>query len=305
MGGLLAAAAAAGDAGVQSMNQNIEQANKSDLMKQQSDLEYNKRKLLEDYAVQLQNQQREAMVARVGSAKQGLIQQAMSGQFGGSDAAVADADAGNTDAPLSDDQRAVIEQAKSAVVNKLNADPKIAMQAAINTGDISPEKAATMGQSAEINQMKMDNLLARANDKNATMKEIADVRADSLKYGYELRLQAAQERKANGKIDTATGRMMITSEDANIRASTSQLGMLQRQLQDIPPPKPGKASAAYDDLIAQMNNIREDIKVSQANKAQYLQTMGILPPSKPAASATPAAPAKPDKPFNPADFQKK
>jgi hypothetical protein len=156
------------------------------------------------------------------------------------------------------------------------------VQAAIQTGDISPTDAMKTSSSMEINQLKVQSLLDRASDRNATMQEVANVRTEAMRYGYELRLQAAQEKALSGKIDNATGRMLITSEDANIKAATSQLMMLSRQLEDtrrtIPDRSGGRQSnPEYDDIQAQISSLRDDIKASQATKAGYLKSMGLMP----------------------------
>lgn len=179
---------------------------------------------------------------------------------------------------------------------------KARMLAAIQTGDISPKDAATLGQSSELTQMKMDNILERAQDRNQTMQQVADVRADAMKYGYELRLQAAQEKQATGKVDTATTRMLITSEDANIRASTSQLGMINTQLQNTRATVDGgKPNPAYQALVEQMDSLRADIAASKQTKKALFTNLGIQPddsdstpsPKPGAAPASPAASAPP------------
>jgi hypothetical protein len=152
------------------------------------------------------------------------------------------------------------------------------VQAAIQTGDISPTDAMKTSSSMEINQLKIQSLLDRASDRNATMQEVANVRAEAMRYGYELRLQAAQEKALSGKIDGATGRMLITSEDANIKAATSQLMMLNQQLEYTRPKNSdGTPNPEFQSIKNQMDGIKDDIKSSQANKAGYLKSMGLMP----------------------------
>jgi hypothetical protein len=167
---------------------------------------------------------------------------------------------------------------------------KARTRAAIEKGYISPTDAMKTSSSQEITQLKMQSLLDRADDKNATLKEIGDVRADALKYGYELRLKAAEERAANGKVDTATTRMLITSEDANIRASTSQLGMLNQQLEYTPQTVGGKPNPQFATLTQQMDELRSDIAQSKKNKVALFQSLGLMPDTTPAPAA-PSAPA--------------
>lgn len=255
--------------------------------------------------VNTENQQREAQNARIGTAQQGIVGNAIAAKYAGSDAAVAaaaggaspevSAAPGNDDvqAALTPEQQAVIDQSKAADTAKLMADPSTRTQAAIQTGDIAPKDAMNNTSKLEINQLKMDNLLARANDRNATQQQVADVRAEALKYGYELRLQAAQEKQMNGKIDTATQRMLITSLDTDIRASTSQLNMLSRQLTDTPATgRDGKPNPVYQDLQTQISGLRDDITSSKKQKAAFFSDAGITAPAPAAAPApAPATPA--------------
>jgi hypothetical protein len=174
------------------------------------------------------------------------------------------------------EQQAAVDQSMSLDKTKAIQDPSVRNQAAVMTGDIAPKDAASMASRVEINQLKMDSLLQRAEDKNATSEKLANIRADAMMASTQLRVDAANQRATNGKIDTATGRMLITSEDANIRASTSQLQMLNSQFKDMRPTKDGKPNPVYDDMASQMDDIRDSIKVSQDNKASYLKTMGLM-----------------------------
>jgi hypothetical protein len=244
------------------------------------------------------NNARQAQVDRIDTAKKGLIDSALDTKYAGSNLAVDDANAGKTDAPLTEDQLSIINQAKQADAEKLQDDPKIAMKAAVKTGDISPVEAAKMGQSAELTQMKMDNLLARAEDKNANMKEIANIRADAMMAAAQLRVDAANQRATNNKIDTATGRMLITSEDANIKASTSQLNMLNAQLANTSPSKNGKPNPEYQTIKEQMDQLRRDINESKVIKAGYLKSMNLMP-DKADTATTPEPKAAPEAKANP------
>lgn len=193
-----------------------------------------------------------------------------------------------TSADLTDDEKTKFAPSDADV-------QKARTRAAIQTGDISPTEAAKLASSSEITQMKMDSLLARADDRNATMKEVAEARADALKYGYELRLQAAQEKRINGKVDSATSRMLITSEDANIRASTSQINILNNQLTNVSPGKNGDAQRAQ--IKSQMDDLRTEIAESKKRKLDLFKGLNIVPQDEeggddsPAPAAAPAAPA--------------
>lgn len=178
------------------------------------------------------------------------------------------------------------------------------IDAAISQGYISPTDVMKTASQQEITQLKMQSLLDRASDRNATMQQIANVRADAMQYGYELRLQAAQERAANGRANDATTRMLITSEDANIRASTSQLGMLNTQLSNTPKLIGGKPNPQYDTLAQQMDALRADISQSKQNKVELFRSLNIMPaasaptpnPAPTPGAAVPANPASATRP---------
>ena len=271
MGALGGLGEAAGNVGASFLKAGLAE----DQAKQDSDLALNRAMALETFkntmAVNTANQQRDAQVGRINSQAGIIADQAIGAKRDAVNAGIADPSSWTSE------QQAAVDQSlgndKTAIVN----DPRTRMQAAELTGDIDPKAAATLSQGSEITQMKMQNLLDRANDRNQTMKDVADVRAEALKYGYELRLQAAQEKAANGKIDTATGRMLITSEDVNIKAATTQLGMLTRQMDNVRPMKDGKPNPDYEALKDQMEELRSGIKDSQAKKDDYLKSMNVMP----------------------------
>jgi hypothetical protein len=301
---ILSALAGAGEGAVGALDQQEKTRQQMELQQNSSALQLQNEKALLQAKEQIADDIRQKQATRISDAQSGIVNNALAQKYAPSDAAVAAADAGQTDAPLTDDQRAVIEQAKQRDRDSLMADPKMRTQAAIQTGDIAPTEAAKLASASEINQMKLDSLLQRAEDRNATMKEVADVRADALKYGYELRLQAALEKRLNGKIDAATSRMLITSEDANIRAATSQLNMLNNQLANSVPA--GKAGDAQRQSIqAQMDELRTEIAESKRRKLDLFKGLNIVSgddesdaedssssPSTPAPAPAPAPAAK-------------
>jgi hypothetical protein len=259
-----------------------------------SNVDLQRQQALEQYKITLANSQREAEVGRINGAAGGIVTGQLAQKYAGSDAAVAAAQGGaspdvsaaegndNVQAALTPEQSAVIQQSKDADRTSLMSDPNVRTQAAIQTGDISPKDVMSNTSRQEINQIKMDALLQRAQDHNTTSKEIADVKAEAMKYGYELRLQAAQEKNATGKIDTATGRMLITSEDVNIKAATTQIGTLTRQLSEVRQMKDGKPNPDYTAIQEQIASLNDDIKASKANKVEYLRGMNVMPGASPA-----------------------
>jgi hypothetical protein len=257
-----------------------------------SNLALQREQALEVFKTNLQtttaNQQREAQTSRINNAASGIVTGQLADKYASSDAAVAAAQGGaspdvsaaegndNVQAALTPEQQAVIDQSKTADKTAMMADPNTRVQAAIQTGDIPLKDVMNNASKAEISQMKMDALLQRAQDHNATAKEIADIKTETQRYGYELRLQAQQEKLANGHVDTATGRMMITGEDANIKASTSLINTYTRQLADMPKVgRDGKPNPDYIALQDQINEERDNIKAAKQNKVEISKQLGF------------------------------
>ena len=255
-----------------------DQRNQAEIMKAQT-LE----KFKTDLAVNTADQQRVQMMGRIGTEAGNIADAKVADKSGLINSGIVDKDSWTSE------QQAAVDQSLGADKASIAADRRTRMQAAENTGDISPEKTASMSSNMQLTQMKMDSLMARAEDRNSSQQQIAQIRADAILSSAQLRVDAANQRAANGKIDTATGRMLITSEDANIRASTSQLNMLNRQMEGMSPTKNGKPNPDYQNTKAQMDEIRDGIKQSQETKAGYLKTMGLMP-SDPKPKAAPASP---------------
>jgi hypothetical protein len=288
LGALGGAGSAMQDMGLNQQKAWLEQDNQANA----SNLALQREQALEVFKTNLQvttaNQQRDAQTSRINNAASGIVTGQLADKYASSDAAVQAAQGGaspdvsaaegndNVQAALTPEQQAVIDQSKASDKASMMADPNTRIQAGIQTGDIPLKDVMNNTSKMEINQIKMDALLQRANDHNATSKEIADVRAEALKYGYELRLQAAQEKAANGHVDTATGRMMITGEDANIKASTTLINTYTRQLADMPKVgRDGKPNPDYVALQDQINEERDNIKAAKQNKVDISKSLGF------------------------------
>jgi hypothetical protein len=133
--------------------------------------------------------------ARFQAAQQGIINDKMNQKYGTSDAAVADADAGNTDAPLTDDQKAAIAQAKQLDTNSLMHNSDIMTQAGLQTGDINPEQAVTNASRSDIAQLKMEGY----KDRNDMMLQIGLAKADAQTTAAQIRADAMMARVAAGQ----------------------------------------------------------------------------------------------------------
>ena len=283
---IMGALAGAGDAGQQYFAQQQKVDDEMKMAQTRSDLDFNKSKLLLQAGVDSQNQQREAQVARIGAAAQPIIDNTT---MANANAAYATPGTPSnlTMDDLSDEEKQFYQPTASQKTDAM-------VQAGVQTGDVPIAQVASNASKGEINQMKMDSLLARSEDRNQSMAQVAQIRADSVTASAQLRVDALTQRATNGKIDTATGRMLITSEDANIKASSNQLSMLNSQLGNVSPTKEGKPNPAYTAIADQMDSLRDDIKSAQANKSQYLKTMGLL--GDPAAASPAPAPAPGAKP---------
>jgi hypothetical protein len=273
MGIILGALAGAGGQLADFADKDIGQQQALQRLNTESDLATQRAEALEQFKVSLADQQRQQMVGRLNDAAGNIADQQMA-------PVVAQEQAGIQDpSSWTPEQQAAVDQSNTLTRQGIVQQALTDGSAGLATGDIPPEKAMENTSRIQINQVKMQNLIDRANDRNATQQEVAAVRADAMRYGYELRLQAAQERLTTGKIDTATGRMLITSEDANIKASTNQMMMLQRELENTPKLVGGKPNPRVDEINQQVQGLRDDIKQSQANKAAYLRSMNLLPAS--------------------------
>lgn len=153
MGIILSALAGAGDSGAQSIDQNIKHQQQLDLDAARSDLEQKKALAILAATKQAQidtgNQLRTEQAGRLASAKDDVIQQQMGQKYAPSDAAVAAADAGQTGAPLTPEQRAAIQQSKDIDLKSLASDPHSYIAAAMKTGDIDPKTVAELAQQAD------------------------------------------------------------------------------------------------------------------------------------------------------------
>jgi hypothetical protein len=279
--GIIAGALGGLGQGAQVVGQNLQAsamqdqqfANQKDLVQLQSQLALDKEKAIEQFRAQLgvdtANSQRQAMVDRIGAAKTGIIGQALATKYGQSDAAVADADAGNTDAPLTDEQKAAIAQAKQLDADRLANDGDVATRAAIATGDIDPAKAATLASQKDIAQLRQENF----KDRTDAMVQMREIAARAQIDAANIRAQAAEEKAKNGGVSASMRTMLINSENANIKASTSEMSMLSRQLADYSAKDPRRAQ-----INDRIEELRDEIKQAQANKNTYMQDLGIIKP---------------------------
>lgn len=111
---------------------------------------------------------------RIETAKTGLLNSAMASKYGQSDAAVSDADAGNTDTPLSQEQRDVIDMSKKQDRSKLASDPMTIIRAEHAAGEMSGK---------DFSKTVFDERRADRADASASQKAAMD----QLKYALDER----------------------------------------------------------------------------------------------------------------------
>lgn len=94
-------------------------------------------------------------VGRIETAKQGIIEESIGTKYAGSDSAVADAEAGRTDSPLTEEQKATIKLAKDTDRETLSNDPDTYLKAGMKTGDLDIEKVVAIVKQDRANAIAM------------------------------------------------------------------------------------------------------------------------------------------------------
>ncbi|MCK9380831.1 MAG: hypothetical protein M0P95_07160 [Sulfuritalea sp.] len=179
--------------------------------------------------------------------------------------------------------------AQDATRKKVANDPETMAQALDAIGD--HEGAYKMRVGLGANQ-RGDAMMARAEQ----MLQLQQLRSDTATQIADMKLQAAKEKATDGKVDTATGRMLITSYDADIKAATSMMNMARSQMENT-------LRKDMPAVQAKIDQYEAEVKEAQANKIGFFKSMGY--PAGEFSAPKPAAAPAPAKPFNPADFQKK
>lgn len=205
MGIIGGALAAAGDAGVKSMDQRLQIMGQQQLDESRSALETQKQKAIIDYQrdsqLQAENQRRQGVQDRVGAATAGVVDKAMADKYAQSDAAVTAANAGQTSAPITPDQQAAIDQSKSLDKQTLAADPHTYIKAAMASGDITPNEVATLVQQADAlkhQQVSQEAQFAHADKSQAAQFVHADTSqraAQGFQAGESAKTREMEEKR--------------------------------------------------------------------------------------------------------------
>jgi hypothetical protein len=197
MGILLSAMAGAGDSGADSVDKRLAQQRQMDLDANRSELEKQKQLSIIQATKQAQidtaNQLRDAQVARLGAAKDAAVNEQMDKKYAQSDEAVAAADAGQTAAPLTAEQKAAIAQSKAIDLKSLADDPHTYIAAAMKTGDITPEKVAELAQQAD--SIRRQELAQQAQFAHADKAQAAQMAHAEQLQRQSQAFQAGQEDK--------------------------------------------------------------------------------------------------------------
>lgn len=276
LGLIFGAMSGAGDAAGKSLAETQKFHDEESLMQERASLETEKAKSIATFNNQLgmdtANQQRQAMTDRISGAQNGIINQAMGQKYAGSDAAVAAANAGQTDAPLSDEQQAAIDQSKGIDTQEMQNSSDTYVKAAMKTGDINPKTIASLANKNDAAQMKSESAQSKletwqkiADDKNKTTIQIADLKAEMQK-----------KKDENGKVDLVSGHKLVDSYRDDIKISQDQIRIATKQLSDMRPSIGNKPNPDYTNLQSQIQSLYVEIKDTQHRRDDMLgQLTGV------------------------------
>lgn len=252
----------------------------------------NRAKALEQFKMDVGNQQRVQMTERVGAAKTGLINAEIDNRY---------AKPVMGDTPLTEEQQAVLDQGLMQQGRDIAADRKtlegdvgMDVKAALKTGDLSVKDAATLSQKDAANETRL---------------AIAQMRTDALNAKTEAQYEAAMAKlnlalsKASGKDQTNKEmlslldgmRKDIASESTDIKKTMDS--EIQGLGKFAEPEEVKKVRDAYAPKLQLIEKRRAQI---QRDFNSLRTRMGLDPiqddsepestaPAKPPASAKPAA----------------
>lgn len=279
MGGIIMGALGGLGQGLQATAQTLNQsalqdqqlAGQKQLAQMQADLGLQKAEALAQFQSDLADTNRQDMVDRINEAKTGIINGQIASKYAQSDAAAQDAADGNTDAPLTDEQKDAIAQSKALDAQRLQDDPNVYRQAATQTGDLDPKTVSTMANQQEIMGLKMNQYqqaiqakLEAANNRSEMMLEIAKIRSEAGGKDGKLPSDAKmiEYLVANGMDKkTATDRVMGTgagaTKDPVAMATSLASALLSSGSVRVPkdaPPGTTPMSMAMDMATAQIQS---------------------------------------------------
>lgn len=206
MGALGGAGEQLADIGTRRMQSDLDTQRDIKVAGVKSDLEIGREKTLllvkNEISVNSANQQRDAQVGRIDAAAGTIADKAGADKRSIIQGGIADKDS------WTPEMQAAVDQSLAQDRGKAVTDPKVRTQAAIQTGDISPEKAATLTNNEELGQAKLENALKLSDMKTASQERIADLRAETMNARtdaqYQIgmaKMEAALAKAGSGNTD--------------------------------------------------------------------------------------------------------
>jgi hypothetical protein len=274
-----------GEAGVKLGTQHMKYLEESDLLKERAEIDAMKEARLIALKAKVEDQTREASVARVDQAAGRIADTAVAGKRALIGEGVVDKE------NWTSEQQAAVEQSLAADKAALIGDPRTRERAAISTGDISPEKAATIDRDerrlAE-SARATDSKERQAEKRDETQRYIAEMREATA----QKRIEALIARTGAGKDGTREAlafldgvRKDLASEAANLKA------MYQADIKDVSSSKREAIKKEYEpkfaDIEAKRKKIEQDFDALR-EKVGLPKAAAPAPEKKPEA-AKPAA----------------
>jgi hypothetical protein len=255
-------------------------------------------------------EQRTAQVSRIDAKAGELAESSLAPKRGLIDSGIVDR--GN----WTPEQQAAVDQSLALDKQQVKADPKTRTDAAIATGDISPDKAATIERddrrldaAEKANALKERLEMLREEGRNARAERTAELQDKRLSVMLELgekRLEAAG-KKADGAATTKEVLSFLDGSRKELQSDAQNLRQLyQAELKDASPSKRKEIESSYQPKFAEVERKRALIeqdynavraKVGLAPRADSAEAKPAATP--PAANATkqgasaPKADAKP------------
>ena len=263
MGMLLAALAGAGDAGVQSMNQNIDQMNKSDLLKQQSDLEEQKQKRIADYAMEIQNRQREKEAGEIRAGAGKLAEERVAKAQG-----IINTNAQEANELFPPEMSST--GTEGAIPKKLSASPtrQDTIDAAIDRGYIAPKDVMA-------NMTREDTAALRAemmNYKTDMWKQISDARNDKDRDTAMMKFIAAINKSSKDPADKWQFALKSLNDDiTQFSRKAAVLDSIVNGKNGIPSTASDEEKSAAKSSLSVLNN---NIKAARAGKIKIASEAG-------------------------------
>lgn len=196
---------------------------KEDLMKEQQQLDIERMQRVEEIKQMLADKERGARAAEIDKGTEGLIAAKIGNRYAGSDAAVSDAAAGRTDAPLTPEQLAVIQQSKDGARGDLSMRDKL-------------EARIEAGSKAGYDMSKDMNLLAHLTTTEAS-KSYHDSALDETKRHHQEieknvsdRTAAMKSRWENGSGGKSGREYMPEIDSKQFTANAAEIRKLTEDL---------------------------------------------------------------------------